>query len=298
MKRGWITWDKAVIPPAAFETRLDAVRAHLAAHDLAALVVYSDVWKSNQGRYFSNFMPYWNRALIVIPRDGAPVLLCALSPRVYPWIKSVTIFEEIKPSPNLVQQLAAMYGEKGWKRIGVLDLPQLPYDLALPDAVDVPWSAVRRAPDEFEIAMYRQAAKLTRAILESEMPGSAGSIDHEFVGRLELKFRRAGAEDLVILVTNGNTAPLPPTGAVLGGSFSASVALEYRGHWVRIGRSAQAIPPEASESKIELLSGPYPYEFCDRAALTEGSIFAAHTEFDKDGLRLFHCNSYRDSELL
>ena len=75
MKRGWITWDKAVIPPAAFEARLGAACAHLAAHDLAALVVYSDVWKSNQGRYFSNFMPYWNRALIVIPRDGAPVLL-------------------------------------------------------------------------------------------------------------------------------------------------------------------------------------------------------------------------------
>jgi hypothetical protein len=295
MKRGWITWDKTAIPPAAFETRLDAARAYLAAHDLAALVVYSDVWKSNQGRYFSNFMPYWNRALIVIPREAAPVLLCALSPRVYPWIKSVTIFEEIKPSPNLVQQLLAMCSEKAWKRIGVLDLPQLPYDLSLPDAVDVPWSAVRPAPDEFEIAMHRQAAKLTREILESEMPGGAGSIDHEFIGRLELKFRRAGAEDLVILVTNGKTAPLPPTGATLGSSFSASVALEYRGHWVKVARSAKAVPPGAPESKIELLSGPYPYEFCNRAALTEGSSFAAHTESSKDGVRLFHCDTYLNS---
>jgi hypothetical protein len=295
MKRGWITWDKAVVPPAAFEARLDVARAHLAAHDLAALAVYSDVWKSNQGRYFSNFMPYWNRALIVIPRDGAPVLLCALSPRVYPWIKSVTIFEEIKPSPNLAQQLLAMCGEKGWKRIGVLDLPQLPYDLSVPDAVDVPWNAVHPAPDEFEIAMYRQAAKLTREILASEMPAGADSIDHEFVGRLELKYRRAGAEDLVILVTNGKAAPLPPTGTKLGGSFSASVALEYRGHWVKIARSAKVIPPEVSESKIELLSGPYPYEFCDRAALTPGAIFAAHTESNNNGLRLFHCDSYRNS---
>lgn len=295
MKRGWISWDKSVIPPAAFEARLAVARAHLAAHDLSALVVYSDVWKSNQGRYFSNFMPYWNRALVVIPRDGAPVLLCALSPRVYPWIKSVTTFEEIKPSPNLVQQLSAMCGEKGWKRIGVVDLSQLPFDLALPDAVDVPWSTVRPAPDEFEIAMYRQAAKLARGILESEMPGGAGSIDHEFVGCLELKFRRAGAEDLVILVTNGQTAPMPPIGATLDDSFSASVALEYRGHWVKVARSAKGTPADVSASKVELLSGPYPYEFCDRAALTEGSIFAAHTEFNKDGLRLFHCDSYRNS---
>src|SRR5580692_75305 len=102
-------------------------------------------------------MPYWNRALIVIPRDGAPVLLCALSPRVYPWIKSVTIFEEILPSPNLVQKVIAMSDEKRWERIGVLDLPQLPYDLSfppLPRAVDIPWSAVHPAPDEFELLMY------------------------------------------------------------------------------------------------------------------------------------------------
>ena len=112
---------------------------------------------------------------------------------------------------------------------------------------------------------------------KARLPGGAGSIDHEFVGRLERKFRRAGAEDLVILVTNGKTAPLPPTGATLSDAFSASVALEYRGHWVKIARSVKSIPPEASESKIELLSGPYPYEFCDRAALVEGSLFAAHT---------------------
>jgi hypothetical protein len=295
MKRGWITWDKAAIPPAAFEKRLDAVRAHLAARDLAALVVFSDVWRSNQGRYFSNFMPYWNRALIVIPQDGVPVLLCALSPRVYPWIKSVTIFEEIKPSPNLAQQLIAMCGEKGWEKIGVLDLPQLPYDLVVPEAVDVPWSAVRAAPDEFEVSMYRRAAKMAREILESEMAGGVGSTDHQFVGRLELKFRRAGAEDLVILVTNGKTAPLPPGGATLGGSFSASVALEYRGHWVKVARSAAGIPQEASESKLELLSGPYPYEFRDRAALGDGALFAAYTELYKDGLRLFHGDSYRQT---
>ena len=74
-------------------------------------------------------MPYWNRALLVIPRDSAPVLLCGLSPRVYPWIKSVTILEEIRPATNLAQQLTQLRTEKGWTKIGVLDLPQIPYDL-------------------------------------------------------------------------------------------------------------------------------------------------------------------------
>jgi hypothetical protein len=301
MKRGWITWDKTELPPAAFEKRLAVVREHLATRELAALVVYSDVWRSNQGRYFSNFMPYWNRALLVIPQDGAPVLLCGLSPRVYPWIKSVTILEEIRPSANIAQQLLLMCGEKGWKKVGVLDFPQLPYDLYEPvnhsdlEIANVFWSAVHPAPDEFEMLMYRRAAKLAREVLEEEVPQAVGLIDHEFVGRLELKFRRAGAEDLVILVTNGDTPPLSPTGATLSRTFSTAVALEYRGHWVRIARSAGETQGTPSESKIELLSGPYPYEFRDRADLDDGSLFSLQNEYKERGRRLFRGDSWRQA---
>jgi hypothetical protein len=301
MKRGWITWDKTELPQSAFDKRLSVVRQHLTQRDLPALVVYTDVWKSNQGRYFSNFMPYWNRALVVIPRDGAPVLLCGLSPRVYPWIRSVTILDEIRPSPNIAAQLLAMCGERGWKKMGILDLPQLPYDLYDPvkrseiETADVFWSAVHPAPDEAEMLMYRRAAKLAREILEGEMPQGLGSIDHKFVGRLELKFRREGAEDLVILVSNGDTPPLPPTGATLGDSFSAAIALEYRGHWVKVSRCHAGVTGTGSESKIELLSGPYPYEFCDRADLGDGAVFALHREFEDHGKRLFHSDSWRQS---
>ncbi len=239
MKRGLITWDKSELPPEAFETRLAVARSPLAAEDLPALVVYSDLWKSNHGRYFSNFMPYFNRGLLVIPRESKPVLLCGLSPRVYPWIKSVTILEEILPSPNLAQRLLQMCSEKDWKRIGVLDLDQLPYDLHTPicagvDCVDVPARSIRPAPDQWELAMYRRAANMARETLAKELPAGAGLIDYEFVGRLERRFRLAGAEDLVILVTNGETPPAPAAGAKLSAEFSVSLALEYRGHWVKL----------------------------------------------------------------
>lgn len=295
MKRGWITWDKQEIPPAAFEQRLAAMRSHLAARDLPALVVYTDVWRSNQGRYFSNFMPYWNRALLVIPRAAPPVLICALSPRVYPWIRSVTILEEIRPSANLAQQLQQMRGENGWKNVGVLDLPQMPSDLSVPNATDVPWVAVHPTPDEGELLMYRRAAKIAREVLEGEIAGGVGMTDHGFIGLLELRFRRAGAEDLVILVTNGDTPPLPPTGATLRDSFSISVALEYRGHWVKVARTPGGLPGSPEESKIELLSGPYPYECCSRADLSEGSLFALHTECREHGKRRFQSDSWRQT---
>src|SRR5579871_1545105 len=118
MKRGLIAWDKSELPPEAFETRLAAARKRLAERDLPALVIYSDLWRSNYGRFYSNFMPYFNRAFVVIPLADKPFLLCGLSPRVYPWIKSVTIFEEIVQSPNLAQKLIDICSQRGWKRIG------------------------------------------------------------------------------------------------------------------------------------------------------------------------------------
>ena len=71
-------------------------------------------------------------------------------------------------------------------------------------------------------------------ILRDEMPEAVGKIDHHFVGRLERRLRRAGAEDLIVLVSNGSTVPAPPTGTTLEEDFSACVAMEYRGHWVQL----------------------------------------------------------------
>src|SRR6185312_2635153 len=252
MKHGLITWAKAELPPAAFDSRLSRVRELLAARGLSALVVYSDVWRSNQGRYFSNFMPYGNRALLVIAAEGAPSLLCALSPRVYPWIRSITNIDEIRPSPNLPQQLLAMCTEKDWKKIGVLDLGAMPQDLYAPLAkgldsiADIPWNAVRSAPDEAELSMYRRGATVAREVLEQEIAGTSGGIDHDFVGRLEQRLRLAGAEDLVVLLTNGQTAPKPPAGITLDKGFSVTLAFEYRGHWIKVSRTVA--PPEVLTS--------------------------------------------------
>lgn len=312
MKRGLITWDKTELPAAAFESRLAIVRKNLGERDLPALVVYTDVWRSNQGRHFSNFMPYWNRALIVLPREGAPVLLCALSPRVYPWIRSVTILDEIRPSGNLTQKLFEMCAEKNWKQIGMLDLARLPGELYVPmqaggiQAVDVPSSAVWPSPDEWELAMHRRAAHLARHVLSEELSSAKGCLEHELAGCLERKFRRAGAEDLVILMTDGHTAPRAPRTARITENSSVTVALEDRGHWVKVTRpypstSAAARLESLFSSSVkdlgaglkapvyaETLSGPYPYESCEPADIEAGTLFALHIEGRRDNDRLFY----------
>jgi hypothetical protein len=283
MKRGLIAWDKEGLPPSVFDARLGRAHQALAERDLPALLVYTDVWRSNQARFLTNFMPYWNRSLVVIPRDSPPVLLCALSPRVYPWIKSVTIFEEIRPASKLMATLGQLCTERGWSKLGVLDLPKLPIEIysGLRDRklIDVPSDGITD-PDDAEFAMRRKAVRMAR---EMELT------DKSSIGEFERKFRLAGAEDLVIR--------LKPRGDA---AYSVSLALEYCGHWAKVTRAhgpaeeiaaLQAGFHDALASGggyRENLAGPLPYE------PGMGSIFALQVEHQG----LFYGDTCSGTEIL
>jgi hypothetical protein len=73
------------IPPLVFEQRLAGIRRIMADMNVPVAVVYSELWRSNPARYLSNYMPYFNRALLIIPAEQPMTLLCGLSPRVYGW---------------------------------------------------------------------------------------------------------------------------------------------------------------------------------------------------------------------
>src|SRR5215831_1985188 len=185
MKRGLITWDKSEIPPAILEQRIDRVRGVLRERELPAVVVYSDAWRSNHARFLSNFMPYFNRALLVIPRDTPPILLCGLSPRVYGWIRSVTTIQDVRPAGNYAKPLFEIAGERNWTRLGALDLDRFPYDIhqalhgGQVDLVNVESETVfLPAGNETEQAMRRKAAVLAAQILEDEIVKGVGVTDY------------------------------------------------------------------------------------------------------------------------
>ncbi len=284
MKRGLITWDQAELPPAAFEARHARVRHLLQEHDLPALAVYSDVLRSNAARFLTNYMPYWNRALAVIPREGAPVLLCGLSPRVYPWIKSVTVFDDVRPAGNPVAALTRLCEERSWTKLGVLNLPGVPAEITAP---------LRTGPlqltnlrldllDEYDVAMRRRAAELTRRVLEGSLSRGSGRSGQDFAGQLEGALRLAGAEDVTILLGDGESSPTAPRADLLRDPYTVAVALEYRGHWVKVTRTQTNEKSRADlrhafdralrtgQGLIENLVGSYPFE------PGPGNIFALH----------------------
>jgi len=300
MKRGLIAWDQARLPPSAFTTRLDALNQLLGRYDVAALVVYTDVWRSNDVRFVSNFMPYWNRAFAAIGRGDKPVLLCSLSPRVYPWIKTVTIHETIVPSPSLPVQLLKLATERGWSRVGFLDYEGLPNDLytqirAAPlEVVDIPRDQVRAAPDAAEIEMHRHAATIARGALGAAVTETAtGLTEFALIGRIERLIRRGGAEDLVALVANGRGGFRPATGSPVGRDTSVMAAVEYSGHWAKVARNvAGVISPLSALSQsehAETLSACYPWQPLQSEPRPDAQIVALQMQLrGPAGARLFY----------
>jgi Xaa-Pro aminopeptidase len=297
MKRGLVSWDHSELPLEELGTRLAAAHAIARSKGVDALVVYSDVWRSNDARYLSNYMPYWNRAFVVVPRDDKPILLCSLSPRVYPWIKTVTTHETIIASPSPPATLFKLSAERGWKKIGVCDLDGLPADLHAEltsgklELVDIARAEIRPAPTEIEVRMHARAARMAREVLEQEISSAVGQLDHELTGRLERLLRRAGAEDVVVLVSDGQGPPVPAYGAVVGPHTSVVVAIEYNGHWAKVTRNVAGLisnlPAHGGVTELrELLSGPYSWENIDDAATP--AVISLQREIPSQNQRLYY----------
>ena len=268
MKRGLVSWEKDELPPEELAKRLAVVHAVARNENVDVVVVYSDVWRSNDARYLSNYMPYWNRAFVVVPREEKPILLCVLSPRVYPWIKTVTVHETIIASPSPPATLFKLCAERGWRRVGVFDLDGLPTDLHAEltagsvELVDIPRSELRPMPTAVEVQMHGRAARMAREVLEQELAKVGEQNDHELTGQLELLLRRAGAEDVVILVSDGQGPPLPAQGRPVGPHTSVVVAIEYNGHWAKVTRNLAGVTSSLTllggvKQLREILSGPY-----------------------------------------
>jgi hypothetical protein len=300
MKRGWITWDHDELTPERFTSRLEALRARAREKDWSALIVYTDVGRSNDARHLVNFMPYFNRALLAVPATGDPVLVCGLSPRVYPWIRSVTVLEDIRPGKRPVERLMELAKEKGWMRIGAVDLDKIPHELyrglVAADIDVVPLDPLEK-DDDSEIAMRQKALGITRPHVEAIGKGKH-TTDHAIVAELERTLRGAGMEDLVIRLSDGDGVPRPARGAALGEQSSVLVAAEYRGHWISIARPLKG--PDRSSSFegcldgfdaadgkpfFHDLSGPHPFQAIpDGTRLSEGRVIALTLRYSNGAL--------------
>ena len=176
MKRGLISWDRAELPPRPSTARLSALyqlcdrfRGAGAGRRIrtcgARMTCGTSRTTCRTGIVRST----------VVARGEKPILLCALSPRVYPWIKSVTVHETIFPSPSLPAQLVKLCAREGLEQAWGARPRGLPNDLYTQTRrgkTRVRRYSARRVPagrDGSEIAMHRRAAVLAREVLDAEV---------------------------------------------------------------------------------------------------------------------------------
>ena len=85
MRRGLISWSKSELPDAVLTMRVAQTQAAMAADNLDALLVYTNIARSAAASWLTGFVPYWSEGVLVLPQAGRPVLFVALSRRVQGW---------------------------------------------------------------------------------------------------------------------------------------------------------------------------------------------------------------------
>jgi len=289
MRRGLIARSLVELPDAVFDARLGRVRAAMRAAELDALVIYTNNTRPAGVSWLVGFVPYWSEAVLVVPREGGPYLVAALSFRVKSWIERVSRVADVLHAPRIglkaAQQIAAARPNAA---VGVVDFDGLPSGIAddlreggpglmLRDA-SVLFAALRAVADPADIALATKAAAIGRQALAA----ATGENLNAMIAAVESEARRLGAEEIYVaaapdLARDARFKRIEGE-AALGKSFALRATIAYKGTWVRLVRSigeAAIIQEAAARFAQAVASLPDDRGFAGfRAWLVEGCRMA------------------------
>jgi len=259
MRRGLIARSLIELPDAVFDARLDRLRAAMRAAELDALVIYTNNTRPAGASWLTGFVPYWSEAVLVVPHEGGPYLVAALSFRVKPWIERVSRVADVLHTPRIglkaAQQIAATQAAAA---VGIVDFDGLPTGIAedlreggpaliLRDASAL-FTALRGAADPAEIALAIKAAAIGRHALAT----AEGDNLNAMIAAVESEARQLGAEEIYVaaapdLERDARFKRIEGE-AELGKSFALRATVAYKGTWIRLVRSVceAAIAQEAA----------------------------------------------------
>jgi hypothetical protein len=250
MRRGLIARSPAELPDAALDARLARVRAAMRAASLDALIVYTNNTRPAGVSWLTGFVPYWSEALLVVPRDGDPVLVVALTYRVKTWIERTSRVADVIHTPRIGLEAGRRIATaKHDAAVGIVDLDNLSAgiaddlaaggpQLALCDASAL-FAQARTRADDAEIAIATRAAAIARDALAQI------ARDDDDLGKMlaaaEAAARREGAEEIYLAAAPDLAADhrlRRIEGEVARGpSFAVRASVAYKGSWVRVVRS-------------------------------------------------------------
>ncbi len=243
MRRGLIARSKTELPDAVFDARLERLRA--AMHALDALLIYTNNTRPAAVSWLTGFIPYWSEAMLVMPRDGLPVLVAALTFRVKPWIERTSRVADVIHAPRIgIETARLIASRRPDAAVGVADFDHLPVGiaddlleaaprLALFDASDL-FAMVRAPADPAEIMLTARASSIAATALSRIDPRARAG---EIVAAVEREARRNGAEEVYVALapdlSRDRRLVRVEGEPALGARFSVRASVAYKGSWVR-----------------------------------------------------------------
>jgi Xaa-Pro aminopeptidase len=250
MRRGLIARSPAELPDAALDARLARVRAAMARENLDALIVYTNNTRPAGVSWLTGFVPYWSEALLVLPRDGDPVLVVALTYRVKTWIERTSRVAEVIHTPRIgLEAGRRIAAAKADATVGVVDFDGLSVGiaddlrevgprLALRDAGAL-FAQARAVADAAEIALAKMAAAIARHAL-SQIPRSGDDLG-PMLAAAEAAARRAGAEEIYLAaapdLARDHRLRRIEGDVARGARCAVRASVAYKGTWVRMVRT-------------------------------------------------------------
>jgi hypothetical protein len=276
VRRGLISHSKAELPDAILEARIAQVRAAMGAAGLDKLLVYTNNTRPAGVSWLTGFVPYWSEALLAVSRDGAPVLVAALSYRVKGWIEATSRVGEVMHSPRIGFAAADMIAaSKADAAVGIADLHGLPagiFDdlreggprLILSDATAL-FAALRPTADPTEIALAMKAATIAQRALAQPSPRASLG---EIIAAVEAQARRDGAEEIYIAaapdLARERRLKRIEGEAALGDTLAVRATVAYKGTWIRLlrtlARDGAAIPEQEAAARLAAAVAQLPSE--------------------------------------
>jgi len=246
MRRGLIARSPAELPDAALDARLARVRAEMRTTGLDALIVYTNNTRPAGVSWLTGFVPYWSEALLVLPRDGDPVLVVALTYRVKTWIERTSRVADVIHTPRIgLEAGRRIAAAKADAAVGIVDFDHLSAgiaddlreggpQLAFRDASAL-FAQARVPPDAPEVLLTVKAAAIARDALAQIPPD--GTDLGIMLAAAEAAARQQGAEEIYLaaapdLIRDHRLRRIEGEVA-LGQSFAVRASVAYKGNWAR-----------------------------------------------------------------
>jgi Xaa-Pro aminopeptidase len=247
VKRGLVVRDRTEIADAEWDGRIDAVQSVMAEQGLDFVLVYGDVFRSDDIGYLTNLCIYWNEGVVAIPAQGSPLFLTKLSQRVHSWMRLTSTMTDLRSGKTFGDLVTGLAAEGGTGTLGLVDADLWPASIVDEIREAIPgWDLrmlgslvrdQRAIPSPAEIELLRTgAAILSNAVDTASGPGLSTT---ERIATLEREIRGAGFTDVAI-----------KTDVTDGGLLSLQVSGEYRHGWPHASR---LVPTEGQTPLLRVL---------------------------------------------